>query len=128
MDEEKVRMPALWGKPDSEQLYNYTKDEAIEMILDSLDAPLPETIQVSGYARMVPDFEAFAPLEGMLRDIDAEYGDPEEDTEPTQAMIDAEAALMAAIKADYLVWACEEVCRETINVMDWIKANKPNWL
>ena len=29
---------------------------------------------------------------------------------------------------EYTSWACEQVCSQEINVSDWIKKNRPDWL
>jgi hypothetical protein len=127
------REPKWWGPPEAERLYANTKDEAIEFILDDLDLDkLPEMIEVAGYAPMAPDIETTYEgdvLEHILEQLDENYGDPEgDDTSPTEAMKEAEAAFLAVIQKEYHVWMCDEVCRETVNAMDWIKGHRPDWL
>jgi hypothetical protein len=121
------RKPELWDSPEVENLRGYaTKDEAIEGILDDL-VEKPETIEVCGYAHMVPDFEHYGPLDDVLEALDGEYAG-EAFTEPTQAMKDAEKAFMDVIAKEYFVYNCDEVCRETVNVAEWIKVHRPDWL
>lgn len=117
------RKPELWDHHDAEELRGWTtKDEAIEGLLEDLNEE-PETIEVCGYAPMVPDFELYRPLDNVLEDLDEEYSG-DEFTEPTQAMKDAEKVFMAAIAKEYKVRMCDEVCRETVNVAEWRKSHK----
>lgn len=121
--------PVVWGFPDAETLCHTEKYDAIEEILDCLDDPLPETIVVAGFARMEIEVTAFChPLEALLERLDEDYGDPDgEPTKPTATMEEAERVFLEAIKKEYDVWQCQEVCRETINVAEWIEANRPDW-
>jgi hypothetical protein len=114
------RDPKYWGLPEAERLTATTKDEAIEEILDCLGED-PETIEVCGYAPM--EMEGLTgTLERILESLDEEYGDPDGNpTEPTETMKEAEAAFLAVIEREYVVWACDEVCRETVNVAEWRK-------
>ena len=125
----------FWGWEDDESLSHYDKDEAIEAMLDGMDEPiaaLPETIEVCGFARMEihPNvLSADAILEDALERLDEEYADPHgEIEEPTPAMKTAAEAFVAVIKAEYMVWNCEVVARETVNVREWIKEHRPDWL
>jgi hypothetical protein len=109
----------LWDSPDQESLHGYTtKDEAIEMILDDMEID-PETIIVCGYKRMELNIDHCYPLENLLEWLDDDYGDPDEATGPTSAMLEAEEVFLAAVKKEYMVWSCKEVCRETVNVAQW---------
>lgn len=121
--------PVLWGSPDDERLEYADEDVAIEAILDGIDGPLPETITICGFARMEVDILRLNPLEDCLETLDEEYGDPEgEYSESTETMKEAERVFLAAIKKEYTTWMCEEVCRKEINVADWVKENRPDWL
>jgi hypothetical protein len=133
MEERKVD---YWGAQEEERLIYDDKNEAIEAILEDLGiediADMPETIEVCGYARMRPNIvESYKGdiLERLLESLDEEHADPEGDrTEPTEAMQEAEAAFLAVIQKEYEAWGCEEIIRETVNVKEWVKAHRPDWL
>ena len=40
----------------------------------------------------------------------------------------AALAFATVLLREYESWACEIVKRETVNVHDWIKEHRPNWL
>jgi hypothetical protein len=69
------------------------------------------------------------PLEDILDTLDEEFGNPYGDSfEPTAKMKDAEQAFLRVVEKEYVPWACEEVCRKEIDVLKWVKENRPNWL
>lgn len=114
------REPTLWDLPDTEIIHGWaTKDEAIGELLGDTEEVL-DTMVICGYARMAPDFGHYGPLEDVLMRLDEEYGNPDDYTEANEAMKDAEKAFIAVIEKEYEVWACEEVCRETVNVRQWM--------
>ncbi|MBE3087724.1 MAG: hypothetical protein IMZ71_01200, partial [Chloroflexi bacterium] len=131
MDNE--RKIEFWGGPDEERLTHTEMDCAIEDILDGMAMDvknikdLPETIEVCGFARTKlssksGEFWAEFVLEKLLEGLDEEYGDPDGSySDPTDGMIKASEAFVAAVIDKYEVWACEAVERETVNVQEWIK-------
>lgn len=124
------RKPVLWATPDDERLEYDSEDEAIGAILDEMGGPRPdwpETITICGFARMEINIVRLHPLEDCLDALDEEYGNPEEPTEPTTAMKEAERVFLETIKKEYMPWMCEEVCRKEINIREWINAH-PDWL
>lgn len=122
------RTPKYWDKPNAERFHHTDKDRAIEMILDECEGKFPETIEIVGYAPMRVSVSPNELLHDILSSLDEEFGDPEGDLfEPTAAMIQAAKKLAAVIEAEYAPWACEEVTRETINVAEWVAANRPGW-
>lgn len=124
----KNREPIFWDTPDRENLRYSTESDAIEGILDDLEKPFPEIIEIAGFARMVPSEGYFCILDDVLERLDEEFGDPDGDHfEPTPAMKEAEKAFVEVIRREYKPWMCEEVCRKTINVAEWIKQNRPDW-
>lgn len=117
-----------WGLPDSEYLTYETRDEAIEWILDAM-GERPTQIVVCGFAHMVPYYGNLNPLEHCIEYLDEEYGDPDGGSfDPTPAMLEAEKMFLAVIEREYTPWACEEVCRETVDVQAWVSAHRPDWL
>jgi hypothetical protein len=135
------REPAFWTCDDTvERLDHEDKDDAIEEYLDGLLGPhmtvaeviaaLPEELEVFGYARMEATLPYHThPLEDLLLALDEEYGDPDgPDREPTPEMIEAEKAFLAVVLEEYQPWACEQVCTETVNTMEWVKTHRTDWL
>ena len=123
----RIREVKWWGPRGAEYLYATDKDEAIEAIIDGLDA-FPEKIEICGYAEMIPDWAHYAPLESMLDNLDEEYGDPDGGyTKPTPDMKKAEEAFMSVIAEEYEP-CCEVITQETIDVAEWIKVHRPDWL
>jgi hypothetical protein len=119
-----IRTPKYYGSPDDERLIATSEDEAIEGILEDYEKD-PETLTICGYAPRVPNWKWYTPLEHLLESLDEDYADPDgSNTEPTQAMKDAEAAFLAVIKAEYEVWMCDEVSRSEVNIAEWRKASK----
>jgi hypothetical protein len=120
---------------DAELLGHESKDDAIEARLDEelYDIHVeswPKTVTVYGFAREVPkwDREAQRVLDRFLEDLDEPYGNPEEATDQTDAMLVAAKEFVEKIKAEYQVWSCRRVTSEEINVMEWVKEHCPHWL
>ena len=123
----KEKQPDYWGLEDADRLYHDDKDEAIEAILEGME-PETETIEICGFTQMDISVSWLSPLEDILERLDEEYGDPDGDyTKPTEAMKEAEKAFLAVIKKEYTSYMCEVVCRETVNVNEWIKEHRPDW-
>jgi hypothetical protein len=122
-----IREPKYWGEEDDERLTHQTKDEAIEAILDAVDE-LPEAITIVGFAPMVVDWQFITPLADLIERLDDDGYGGEDGSEITKAMEEAEAAFMAVVKSEYVSYSCEEVTREEVNVGEWIKAHRPDWL
>jgi hypothetical protein len=118
-----------WDEPDREDLRYTDEYEAIEGILEDWDGPLEGTLIICGYARMLVGTAYMHPLEDILDTLDEEFGNPYGDlSEPTPKMKQAEAAFLKVIEEEYVPWACEEVCRKEIDVLKWVKENRPGWL
>ncbi len=121
------RKVTYWDREDQENLTHEDFDEAVESILDGMCLPLPAKLQMCGYARLeIGDLNI---LEELLDNLDVEYSDREGDpTEPTKAMVEAAESLESIIERDYHVWACEIVERREVDVAEWVRANRPDWL
>jgi len=127
------RKIVLWGKADDERLTHTEMDDAIESMLDGMDddIDLPETIEVCGFAHTEPNIkkEAAGILERFIEGLDENYGDPDGSyTETTDRMKESAEEFVTAVLEEYQVWACDIVKRETVNVQEWIKDNRPDWL
>jgi len=122
----------FWGREEDEHLTHTEMDPAIEEILDGMDNinALPETIEVCGYAHTEPSSKGINEhvLEHLLEWLDEEYGDSDKYSDPTDGMKEAADTFVAAVLAEYTVWACDLVKKETVNVQEWIKENRPDWL
>jgi hypothetical protein len=138
---EKTPDPVFWALGDEEELVHDTIDGIVEEFLDSFWEPdmtvqqfldaIPETVEVIGYKRMEPTaIDCPEVLDGILYTLDETFGDPNGDeTKATPAMKAAEQEFFKKIVAEYESWACETSGhKETVNCLDWIKANSPEWL
>jgi len=123
--------PVLWGPPEAESLTHSDEEDAIEDILEEMDPPYPKTITVCGYARMwvgQADLDRLTVLENALEGLDETFGDPDNYSEPTAAMRQAEQAFLQALRREYVPWGCTEVCRRDVDVATWLRENRPEWL
>ena len=119
-----------WDSEGEERLTHTDIDEALQYILDGID-PLPEKIEICGYAHIVPNIESLAThaLNSLLEGLDEDYGDPDGGyTEASIAMKEAAKEFLTAVLDEYDVWACDLVKRETVDVTTWVKENCPEWL
>jgi len=133
----------FWAIEDEEELAHTDLDDAVSEYLDGFMSPkmtqddwdaIPETVEVLGYKRMDPlsagSVDHYGPLDHLLESLDEEYGDPNGDpTKRTPAMEAAAKEFLEKVLAEYEVWACElSGEKKTINCLDWIKENMPEWL
>jgi hypothetical protein len=123
-------VPDSWGRgggikfwecdPEAETLRHRTIADAIDAMLEDGDGPRPETVRVYGYVpESIGSISWARPLESVLEELDDEYGG-EDPTDPTPAMIAAEAAFLAVIAAEYTVWRCEHVETITATIADYL--------
>jgi hypothetical protein len=126
----------------AETLSHSEPDEAIESALDqwlnpkcdvlaTLREMVGETLTVHAFIRKAvpadePDVDIL--LEQVLERIDEEHGNPDEGTTPTPGMVKAAEEFAAAIRLEYVSWACLPGPKATINVEAWVRANRPDWL
>jgi hypothetical protein len=120
----------FWAVGHCENLSETDMDDAIQYHLEQFEMDcLPETIEVYGFARMTVGAHGSCPLDHVLEYLDEEYGDPDGGwSDPTEAMKKAEAEFLEVIEREYVPWSCEQVATETVNAMDWIRENRPDWL
>ncbi len=126
----KDRKPQFWGLKDQERLTCTDPDEVIEACLEDADPECPpKTILICGFVPMDATLNPDRCLDDILCSLDEEYGDSEgEPTNPTEAMKRAMQTCCDTILKDYISWACEQVCSQEVNVQEWIKKNRPDWL
>lgn len=124
----------LWGELGDESLRHHSPDDAIEEIIDGLHpAGFAEIGQVTvhEFAPMKASVPShWRPLESLLENLDEEYANPEGDgTKPTEAMLAAEKAFIAAVLAEYKPWMCEETGKTvTVNALEWVREHRADWL
>jgi len=124
----------FWGLEDDENLTHTEMDDAIESILDGTGdiKDLPETIEVCGFVYLdLPSVESLASrvLGDFIEGLDENYSNPDAGyTKETGTMKEAAVAFVTTVLEKYKVWACDLVKRETINVREWIKENRSDWL
>lgn len=123
----------LWGQDGDELLIHYSADEAIEDIIDGRHPdPIDSIGKITVYEYEPRDVNGryFYPLEWMLEILDEEYGDPNDcGTEPTEKMKAAEKVFVDAVLSEYLPWTCEQSGKAvTVNALDWVRENRPDWL
>ncbi len=117
-----------------ERLSAEDMNEAVEQHLDDLEcvtADLPEKVTVYGYGRMDVSGHILAsnPIEDLLDNLASEYGDPDDDLEdPSPAMLEAQKEFLTVVAREYKPWACEVVKTIKVNVLDWIREHRPDWI
>lgn len=132
---EEIRKVEFWDQEDGDILTHTEQDEAIEYILDGLIVDvndLPETLEICGYARKEMsdkslNWDVEYVVESLIERWDEEYGG-DDYTKITDDMKSVAENFINEMKELYIVWQCEIVKKETINVKEWIKENRPNWL
>jgi hypothetical protein len=122
----------FWGDEMDEVLSYEDMDEYIESVLDDFMEPshCPETLIVWGYAhKEMTTKDMPSVLDNLLEGLDEDFGNPDGGySEVTEAMKEAEKVFLEVVRKEYTPWICEPVCKEEINVTDWIKENRPDWL
>jgi hypothetical protein len=122
----------FWDCSDqTETLHWEDKNQAIESYLDDLTHDdQPATLTVYGFARMSPNWKRLEinVLDDLIENLDEEYGSPDEATIQTAIMQQAAKEFVQKIAAEYQTWSCVVKTSEEINVMEWIKENRPHWL
>lgn len=129
-----------WDCNGDENLTYSDINDAVEAYLDARLDPkmtpeevlgsLPETVEVTGYARRTVDRKELQPLTLLLEYLDDEYGGNEaaEKTYPSDKMLEAEKAFLNVVLAEYSPYWCEPVAEKTINTKEWIEEYRPDWL
>ena len=124
----------LWGQPDDEVIQGADRNDGIRRALEEIGEQsgdeLPAHIEIQEYERMAVTLSGVYTLERLLESLDEEDGNPDGPTEPTPAMVVAEAAFHAAVLAEYKSWNVESVpgTLERVDVREWIQEHDPGWL
>lgn len=118
--------PKWWTcDPDAERIHHCEIADAVYEFLNDRGPsdPLPNELEVYGYAPMVPDRKLAADraLENLLEDIDSEYGNPDGAFEATEGMKAAAAAFVDAFLSEYRVWACDKVTTLHVDPRDYMR-------
>lgn len=99
-------------------------------VLEHLKSAVGDTITVYAFKRMKlgkrPTSEDI--LERVYEELDEEYGDPDQASEPTPTVEAAAEALCALIRAEYVPWACECCGSAVVNVEAFVREKHPDWL
>jgi hypothetical protein len=129
-----------WDCNDNECLTHSDINDAVEEYLDFFLEPkmtpeevlatLPETVEVTGYARREIDRKGLYPLSLLLEHLDDEYGGNEaaEKTYPSAKMLEAEKAFLDVVLSEYQPYWCEPITKKIINTKEWIDEYRPDWL
>lgn len=125
-----TRPVEFWtSKLRPEHLTHTTIREAVAEYADECHPnPLPEELVAFGYARTeLPAAELLARrvLADVLEGLDDEHGDPEEATEPNDAMKAAAIVFAQAIRAEYRVFTCEPVTQQVVRVSEYLTRPYP---
>uniref|UniRef100_A0A6H1ZXB4 Uncharacterized protein n=1 Tax=viral metagenome TaxID=1070528 RepID=A0A6H1ZXB4_9ZZZZ len=115
---------------DEERLNTNNPDEAIGELLDILPGIFPDKITLYCYSRIkVEESNCNDSLNELIEYLDEEFGDPEGDpSEITDKMREAEKEFVRVVVSEYTPWACEIVHEEEIDVEEWIRKNRPEWM
>ena len=111
------REPKYWTCVEAEVLNHTEIEDALDEFLDDDPENHQLTVEVTGFAPMVPDVERIANhvLDDLLENIlDDEYGGPDGYTKSTDGMKEAAKAFVGAVLKEYNVYNCEEVCKKTV--------------
>lgn len=118
------REPTFFDWKESETLYCTSIEDCVEDFLEQVDIDsIPETLEITGYAPMIPDIERIASwiLDDLLETkLDDEYGNADGDyTKPTEAMKMASVNFVNEVLKEYKIWTCEPVSKQTVKISDY---------
>ena len=132
MTDEKTKTiePVYWDVPDEERLQYTTEFEAIEMFVDRIGNPCPRTVEIAGFAPVRFPYRADVVATHVAESLDNflfDVSDPENPSVVPDSINDAITTLSEAVVRDWPIWHCEEVCRETIDLVEWVREERPGW-
>lgn len=122
--------PTYWGFNGDDRLTCTTIDELVEKFYDEYEGnALPEEIEIVGFNRMIindnNNIYSKNVINGLLESLDEEYGNPDDDyTSPTPSMTEAAKEFVSKILVEYEPWACEEVCKLKVKILDYISQER----
>lgn len=119
---------------DEEVLTFETVDDAVHAHLEVTSSRhWPEVLTVHAWARAElgtsdVDSTAAAALEMAIDGLNDEYGHG--GYQPSERVKELAKQLAQAIVDEYEPWQCHRVpeANVTVNTLDWVKANRPDWL
>ncbi len=127
----KIRAKYWTCERDAERFHCETVDAAVEEYLDDREPEdWPIKLIAYGYTpiELAPGSISFRyELEQFLEQLDEEYGDPDETTEITDAMLVAAEAFGEIIRKLYPVFSCERVEESHVDVQEWVLHHHPGW-
>jgi hypothetical protein len=120
-----------WDCRDGEDLTHTDRDAAIEDFLSDVPGPVPQTLEVSGYAPM--ELPELSYLHDRIRDYISdvlldEYADPEEPVILPESVTMAIDLVARLLHHDYTPWSCDLVRKETVDVAAWVREHRPDWI
>ena len=122
-----------WDAEGADVLTHTDTDEAIEACLGNMDVgDWPETVVVDGFVIVEPlptsrIHEKI--IDVVLDDLDEHYGSVEGSApEVTSKMREAANLFIQTVVSEYDGQPVERVKTVTVNSIDWIKENCPEWL
>ena len=113
---------------ENERMSAETPEEAVADWLECSDPDpknWPDTVQTYAYVPMEAHgwpLHASDLLKHLIEDLDEEYGDPDEATQPTIALLSAAMEFCAVLRAEYRVWPCVRAPEKDVLVQ--VKGNK----
>jgi len=121
--------PKFWGIEGDEVLEHDNIADRLQEYVDYLDVgeKVPEEIEMVGFDPIKKfkddDIQSISDyvLESTLEWLDENYSTcKDESTDPTERMVLAAKEFAKAIIEDYEPWDCEEVCRKTVKILDYL--------
>ena len=112
---------------ENEGMSAESPEEAVEEMLEDAhsDGIWPDAVQTYAYVPMEAHGWPLRPdnlLKHIIEDLDEEYGDPDEATQPTIALLSAAMVFCNVLRAEYLVWQCVRAPSQDVLVK--VRGNK----
>jgi hypothetical protein len=119
------REVVYWStQEDDDMLCESDIDQVVQDYLDQYELSEGETeLTVYGFTCVEPYIKKGFSIERLIEALDDDFGDPDENTEITQTMKDAEEVFHNSVLSEYRSWYCEVVEKRTINIAQWCKDN-----
>jgi len=121
----------VWGPPGEEHYSCDSADDAIERLIDDMAGTPVGTVTIVAMRPVTltdRDWTRQLDLSSTIENLDCEYGDRDEAWSPTDAVVAAWDAFVAAMKTDYHVWICEPALCVTVDAVAWTREHRPDWL
>lgn len=118
--------PKFWTCEEGVEVLTETEmEDAIVLWADNIVGPLPEAVTVYGFAPLeLPTAERIADyvLDHIIEFLDQDFGNQVDgpDTQVTSELKGAALAFAKVLRAEYPVWACEQVEERVERVADYV--------